>query len=206
MDVLVKAGQRAQQQRAYRMGRRAENVAATRERIVGAAIDLFMARYVDEISLRDVASHAGVALQTLVRHVGSRDGLIQAVAAVLHAQVVARRAEAPIGDIQSAIEILVDHYEANGRRLLRALAQEDRLASLRETLDAGRRVHHRWLETVFEPYLPRLAAERRLRLAQLAAVTDVYAWKVLRLDLGLERRKAEAALLELARAIGEREK
>jgi AcrR family transcriptional regulator len=206
MSVLVKMDHRAPQQRAYRMGLRAENVAETRERIVGAAIDLFMARYIDEISLRDVARHAGVALQTLVRHVGSRDGLIQAVAAVLHAQVLARRAEAPIGDIQSAIGILVDHYEANGRRLLHALAQEDRLASLHAALDAGRRVHHRWLETVFEPFLPRLAAERRLRLAQLAAVTDVYAWKVLRLDLGLERARAEAVLLDLARIIVERGK
>jgi AcrR family transcriptional regulator len=198
--------QRRPQQRAYRMGRRAEKVAVMRERIVAAAIDLFMARYVDEISLRDVARHAGVALQTLVRHVGSRDGLIEAVASVLHAQIVARRAEAPIGDLQSAIAILVDHYEANGTRLLRALAQEDRLAVLHKALDAGRRVHHRWLETVFEPFLPRLAAERRLRLAQLAAVTDVYAWKVLRLDLGLERARAEAALLDLARAIVDRGK
>ncbi len=199
-------GQHAPRQRAYRMGRRADNIAATRERIVGAAIDLFMARYIDEISLRDVARHAGVALQTLVRHVGSRDGLIQAVASVLHERVVARRAEAPIGDLQSAIAILVDHYEANGTRLLRALAQEDRLAALHKALDAGRRVHHRWLETVFEPFLPRLAAERHLRLAQLAAVTDVYAWKVLRLDLGLERAKAEAALRDLARTIVERGK
>ncbi len=46
----------------------------------------------------------------------------------------------------------------------------------------------------------------RHRGTQLAAITDVYAWKVLRLDLGLERAKAEAALRDLARTIVERGK
>jgi len=189
--------------RPYRMRKRAAAAAATRARIIAAALDLFMREPVDEISLRDVAAHAGVALQTLVRQMGSREGLIRTVAAALHEQVAARRFAAPVGDVRAAVAILLAHYEANGQRLLRALAQEERLAALHEALEAGRGAHRQWVATVFAPFLPEAPAARRLRLAQLAAVTDVHLWHVLRTDQGLSATEAEAAVVDLVRRLVE---
>jgi hypothetical protein len=47
----------------------------------------------------------------------------------------------------------------------------------------------------------RPAPEVERRLAQLVAVTDIYAWKVLRRDLGLDRDAVEASVRDLAHRI-----
>jgi AcrR family transcriptional regulator len=62
--------------RTYRMNLRAERSADTRAKILDAAQSLFMERWLDEISLRDVAARADVALQTVVRHFGTRAALL----------------------------------------------------------------------------------------------------------------------------------
>lgn len=187
--------------RPYRMTRRADSAAATRSRVLAAAVELFMERFVDEITLRDVAARAGVGLQTLVRHFGSRDELIEATARSLHAQVERERFAAPVGNVRAAVAVLVEHYERDGPRVLRALAQEDRLPVMHGFLERGREAHRRWTEVVFEPLLPVSDPERALRIAQLSAIADVYTWKLLRHDHGLDRTATEAALVEMIRRV-----
>ena len=82
--------------------------------------------------------------------------------------------------------------------MLRSLAQEGRYPPIRALTDRGRRFHYEWVARTFAPLLVGVAGPERERLrAQLIAVTDVYVWKLLRRDLGLDRDQAELALREL---------
>ena len=63
----------------YRLGKRAVTQDRTRQRITGAAERLYLERWYDDVSLREVAGEAGVALQTVVNHFGSKGGLLAAV-------------------------------------------------------------------------------------------------------------------------------
>jgi AcrR family transcriptional regulator len=66
--------------RAYRLGRRAETAAATRERIVAAAAALYQEHGVVATTLQAVAERADVSRGTILHHFGGGDGLISAVA------------------------------------------------------------------------------------------------------------------------------
>ena len=176
--------------RSYRMVARAESAAATGERILDAAIEVFWELPHEAITLDEVARRAGVTVQTVIRRFGGRDGLFAAAAARETERVREQRYQAPIGDVRGAARVLVDHYEAMGDRIMRLLANEDRSPELRTITDGGRAFHREWCERVFEPSSPR-------RLAQLVAVCDVYTWKLLRRDAGLSRRETELAVVEM---------
>ena len=180
------------------MTARAAAAAATGERILDATEELFWAGPVDRISLAEVASRSGVAVQTVIRRYGSKDGLIAAAAARSMERVRSQRDEAPIGDVAGAVANLLDHYEALGDRALRLLADEHASPIIRDFTEEGRLVHRRWVERTFAPQLTGVRGARRARrVAQLVAVTDVYTWKLLRSDAGLTRLQTERALREL---------
>jgi AcrR family transcriptional regulator len=187
--------------RAYRMTARADSTAATGTRIIEAALREFGERSYDDVALATIADAAGVTVQTLLRRYGSKEGLVEAAAAFGMESVRAARAEAPAGDIAAAIRNLAEHYEAWGDRVLRLLAQEERIAAVKKVTDGGRALHHEWVDRVFAPWLARTRGPARARLrAQLIAVTDVYVWKVMRRDLALDARATERAMVELATA------
>jgi AcrR family transcriptional regulator len=188
----------AASRRPYRMVARAESAAATGERILDAAVEAFRELPSEQISLDEVARRAGVAVQTVIRRFGGREGLFSAAAAREAERVQSQRDRAPVGDAAGAVRVLVDHYESVGDRVLKLLAEEDRVPGLREVADAGRAYHREWCARVFAPALwGRVGVERRRRLAQLVAICDVYSWKLLRHDAGLSRRQTELALVEL---------
>ncbi len=188
----------ATSKRRYRMEARAETAAATGERILDAAVEMFWERPVEGISLDEVARRAGVSVQTVIRRFGGRDGLFQAAAAREADRIRDQRDRAPVGDAAGAVRVLVEHYETSGDRVLKLLAEEDRVPHLKEIVDGGRSVHRDWCARVFAPGLAGLrGADRRRRLAQFVAVCDVYTWKLLRRDAGLSRRQTELALVEL---------
>lgn len=177
---------------------RAEAAAATRERILDATVQLFWERPTDEISLEEVARRAGVTVQTVIRRFGGRDGLLAAAGEREADRVRRQRNEAPVGDPAGALDVLIEHYEALGDRVLKLLAEEDRVPRLREIADQGRVLHREWCERVFAPALSGLGGrDRRRRLAQLVALCDVYTWKLLRRQAGLSRSQTKLALLEL---------
>ena len=65
-------------------------------------------------------------------------------------------------------------------------------------MELGRAGHQAWVERVFDGALSGLRGKvRARRLAQLVAVTDVYTWKLLRRDKGLDRDQTIAAMREL---------
>lgn len=184
--------------RPYRMGARAESAARTAERILDAAVDVFWELPSDRIPLEEVAARAGVSVQTVIRRFGTKAGLLEAAAAREAGRVREQRFQAPVGDTETAVRLLVEHYEMLGDRVLKMLTEEHRVPGLRRILDDGRALHREWCSTVFEPALSRrTGADRHRLLAQLVAVCDVYTWKLLRRDAGLSRRQTELALVEL---------
>jgi AcrR family transcriptional regulator len=188
------------------MGARAEAAAATGERILDAAVELFWERPGEWASLERVAARAGVSVQTVIRRFGGRDGLFAAASEREAKRVREQRDEAPVGDVARAVSVLVEHYEQLGDRVGKLLAEEHRVPGLSELADRGRRSHRDWCARVFAPQLDPLAGvERRRLLAQLVAVCDLYTWRLLRRDSALSRRQTELALVELLDAIlGER--
>jgi AcrR family transcriptional regulator len=181
--------------RSYTMGARAAAVEQTRRRIVVAMFELGSTRVLAEVSLDDVARTAGVSVQTVLRQFGSRAGLVEAT--IEHAlDTVTEERRAPVGDVGGALEVLLEHYERRGRTALLMLAQEGVDEQVGRVARTGRRLHRAWVEDVFAPWL----GGGPDGLADLLVVaTDVYTWKLLRLDRGLSRavtRQRMAALVE----------
>lgn len=181
--------------RTYTLRARGEAMARTRADIERALVDLAGRRPLAAISLDDVAGSAGVSVQTVLRHFGSREGLLDATAESLREQVREER-RAPAGDLVAAVSVLVDHYEKRGRMVLLLLSQEDADARVREIVTSGRRMHRAWVAEVFAPFGPDGATTDLLVVA-----TDVYAWKLLRIDRALSRPQTEERLVSLVRAI-----
>jgi len=188
---------KSEERRPYRMTTRAEAANATAERILDATMELFWERPTDQIVLRDVADRAGVTVQTVLRKYGDKDGLLAAAADLAMSRTDTERAVSP-GDVDTAIQVLLDHYETTGAKALRLLAEEDTSPTLAEFAERGRAYHRDWCRRVFATTLAPLAGvARERRLAQLVAVCDVYTWKLLHLDAGLSRRQTQIALHEL---------
>lgn len=184
--------------RPYRMTARAQSTVATGERVMDAAVELFWERPTDQIALEEVARRAGVTVQTVIRRFGGKDGLIAAAAERESQRVVQQRDRAAVGDVVGAVEVLVEHYEITGDRVLKLLGEQERNPGLREIADCGRALHRAWCARVFAPALVgRDGVERQRRLAQLVTVCDVYTWKLLRRDAHLSRRQTTLALVEL---------
>jgi AcrR family transcriptional regulator len=188
--------------RQYRMSKRAASTEATRRRILAAARELWLERWYDEMTLRELADRAGVALQTVVNHFGSKDGIAAAMLEEpLHKEWMTRAAARP-GEIAEAVGLLVADYEVTGDALIRTLALEGRVPSLRPLLERGREAHRAWVEHTFPAALADLSATaRRRRLDLLVCTADLYTWKLLRRDRGLTQAETAAAMSELVEAL-----
>ena len=184
------------------MSARAAAVAATRERILAAAEEAFRANWYDDVTMRGVASAAGIALQTVVNHFGTKEALFAAASERTAADTEHTRWSVEPGDAEGALATIVADYERNGDMILRTLAVEERVPVVRPMLALGRQGHQDWVEHVFGAALEGLdGLERKRRLAQLVVVTDVYAWKLLRRDKRLSRSQTITAMRELVAAL-----
>ncbi len=185
--------------RNYTMRARAESTSKTREQILDAVIALSEQRLSLEIVLADVAERAGVSVQTVLRHFGSRQRLFEQAQTRRVARVRAERAT-PAGDTASAIRTIVAFYDRLGEWSLRLQAQEHSDELSRQTVELGRRVHREWVEEVFAP---QLAGRRdREELVDLLVVaTDVLTWKILRRDGGMDLSTTCKRMLRLVQAI-----
>ena len=184
------------------MSTRAAAVEVTRERILQAACDAFMRGWYDEVTLRGVAADAGVALQTVVNHFGTKESLFGVAAERISETIASLRWAVAAGDIEGAATALVDDYERTGDFALRTLAIEERVPVVRSGIARGRRGHQEWVEHVFPAALTGFrGAARERRVAQLVVATDVFTWKLLRRDKGLSRAQTVTAIRELVEAL-----
>jgi AcrR family transcriptional regulator len=189
------------QPRQYLQEARAASAAATGERILDAFTRLVRDRWLDEVTLDDVAREAGVTVQTVIRRFGGKDGLHHASAERLGRQVQSNR-DTPVGKISEGIAALVQDYETNGDVTVRLLAQEPRYPLLKQLLNVGRQWHRQWIESLLAPFLEGLEkAERERRVAAAIVVTDVYAWHLLRRDQSRSPGETRSIVEESLRAV-----
>ena len=154
-----------------------------------------------ETTLEDVASRAGVSVKTVLRHFGNRDGLDAAIEQFAIEEIGQDRA-APVGDAAAAVHAIFNHYERRGDGVLKMLGQELFDNSFRENMAFGRRMHREQIEEVFSPQLTRRpAADHEALIDLLVVATDVYTWKLLRRDRGLDQLTAEARVRQLIAGI-----
>lgn len=195
--------------RSYTMRVRAEAAQATRHHIIGSMLDLCLDRWYDEITLRELAAQSGVALQTVVNHFGTKDGVLGAMLqdARARAAFAGQRGRAEPGNIPGAVDLLMRDYEHAGDAIIRFLALESRISFLAGLLTAGREEHRSWLEHTFPAaLLGQNSVEREHQLQLLICTTDVYTWKLFRRDQHLTQEETAARITDLVEMVHLRRK
>jgi hypothetical protein len=94
------------------------------------------------------------------------------------------------------VRIVVDHYERRGRTALLMLAQEGYDDVARKATDRGKAMHRGWVRDAFAP-----ATDDETLLDLLVVASDVYTWKLLRIDRGHSRTVTERRMHQLVDAV-----
>ena len=186
--------------RTYDMSTRQEAKDATRDAIIAATIETFLAERTFAVTLPAVAERAGITVKTVLRHFGNREVLIDEAWSRLFEQIKAERIPPPDDPVE-AMNVLLAHYERRGDMVLTTLAQEDTDHRAKRMSDAGRAGHRAWIEKVFGDRLPDRRAERDRLVDVLVVVTDVYAWKLLRRDRELSVENVRDRMMLMAEAV-----
>jgi AcrR family transcriptional regulator len=181
------------------MRARAASTRATRDEILMATIALAYELERVDFSLEQVAGRAGRSVQTVLRHFGSRDALLEAAIQRGVSEVAAER-RPPDGDPEAALDLLVAHYEKRGRFSLRLLAMGVERDAATVTIP-GRQLHRSWVDEVFADAIQMTDDAREAVVDMLVVVTDVYAWKLLRLDRGLGASVVRERMGDMVQAI-----
>lgn len=180
------------------------SAAETERQILDAVGEIIATEDFDAVSMRRVAAKADVSLSTVVRHFGTKDALLAALVrqgGEDDERDQVRRNMEP-GDVAAAVRVVVGDYEEAGQQLMHMLSQEHRFPALSELLDLGRRGHREWVRWAFSPQLSARRGAARTQLETLLVVaTDVYTWKLLRIDRRLSTRATAAAMTELCEAV-----
>jgi AcrR family transcriptional regulator len=189
--------------RQYVMRSRAEQMEQTRQRILQATLSLAFTEPIVAIALPDIAERAKVSVQTILRQFGTRDGLFDATERFAEREVLAERETLP-GDIDHALETIVEHYERRGDGVLLLLGQESWEPRAARITASGRLLHRDWVEHAFLSLLPEDADERLKIIDLLVVSTDVFTWKLLRRDRGYSPAETAAAMKRMVTAQLER--
>jgi AcrR family transcriptional regulator len=178
---------------------RGAKAATTRRRILEATREVFAAPS-GEFTLEKVATAAGTSVQTVLRAYGNKESLLlEAIGSVRPNQPTLVD---PPPSLREAITQLLDDYEEIGDRVIRMLAEEHRIPGFAQVAEEGRSGHRAWVAASFARQLAQQpVAEREHVLVALLAATDVYVWKVLRRDFGLDRKATESIVERLVRGV-----
>lgn len=189
-------------QRPYKQVARAQAQERTRDALLDSATDEFFEGNWLKSSLESLSARAGVTKQTLLRHFGSKDGLLAQAMMRGAAQIRDQRWGAPRGDIAGAVDNLLDHYEEWGERAMRIGAWQRGPAVLAMFSQVARQVHYDWVEYAFEPWLEPLSGQARARRrAALIALCDLQTWWIFSHDLELPRSEVRAILVDLVERV-----
>jgi AcrR family transcriptional regulator len=183
---------------------RAEAEAQTHAALLDAADEAFLSGPWERVSLEAIARGGGVTKQTLLRHFGSKDRLLERLLLRAVDEVEKQRLSFPRNDIAGAVDNLLEHYEIRGGRAMRS-SNLDMDGSLADLGRRARQFHYDWVELAFGAWLTaaRPSERRRLRAA-LITVCDVQSWWILTHDLELSRAEVRATLiLTIKRLLGE---
>jgi AcrR family transcriptional regulator len=196
----------ASRRRPYKMRARAAATEETKAKILDASEAAFDELQVEDITLAWIAKRAGVSVQTVIRHFGGKEGVVMAVLQRNALEMGGDRYVEPGASIKEVVSVLIDHYERFGDRILRMLSQEERVSELALLAELGRNYHLEWCRQAFFPALKEFrGARRERRLIQLAALTDIYVWKILRHDRDLSVVQTKSAICEMLEPLTERQ-
>jgi AcrR family transcriptional regulator len=184
--------------RPYRQRRRAEAAEARTEAILEATIELFEAKPFNQITLAEVAERAGVGVQTLIRRVQTKDGLVRAVNEWAVARIGEARGEPDRSDPDAVAAAVGRQYERYGTLIDRNIRQEDLSPALAESARGGREAHRAWIEAAFADEIARGGPALT---GQLVALCGVELWLVLRRDGGLSVEQTRDTIAHLLRSV-----
>jgi AcrR family transcriptional regulator len=188
--------------RKYEMSVRSKAAEMTSEEIIRVVGELWIKYSIHEITLQMVAQNAGVTVMTILRKFGSKEGLFEAAIKTDTAGIQDVRRESQAGNISQSISILMKEYEYAGLAVIRTLAIENDLPVAAKILKKGRELHMEWCQRIFAQYLPESNdKEYRIMLGALYSATDVYKWKLLRIDLGYSKEETEKIFIKTVRGI-----
>jgi AcrR family transcriptional regulator len=187
----------ATRKRAYDNSARAAAAQQTREKIMLAAVELFLETHYDDLTIARVAERAGVSPQTVVLHFKTKDGLVEQTMQWWAPREEAERAVETADPLVAAKKICA-RYEQIGPASLRILAIEERVPGVATLVEHGRKEHRDWVAKVFADQLGSGAARER-RLMGLVVAFDVYTWDILRRRLPPDQ--VVQTMAELARGV-----
>ncbi len=138
----------------------------------------------------------------LLRHFGSKKGLLRQAMESTAAEMYTQRWSAVPGDIEGAVEDVLDHYEERGERSLHVGAWLQTGSPLLANISQmARQMNYDWVEHAFGPQLARRHGDERRRCrAVLITLCDVHTWWLLARDRAFEHAAVKATLLTATRA------
>lgn len=183
--------------RDYDNSKRARRAERTADRILQAAEKLVRQKPIGQVTLKEIAGSADVTVQTVLRHHDSRAGVLRAMGESLGEHIRRQRNDVEPGDIEAAIDNVLEHYEAEGDLILRLLSEEASSAIAGEAVKSGRTFHRNWVEMAFGPHLDDEGGETQIDA--LVVATDLYTWRLLSRDLGRELDAVREVMLHMVR-------
>lgn len=193
--------------RSYQMRRRAENVDATRQRIVDAAVELHGSVGPAATTVMGIAELAGVTRATIYRHFADDDALFAACSAHWLAQ---QHPPDPaswtaVPDAEQRLHLglgqLYRFYREGEPMLRRIYGDFDYLPPTRRGELAARDASIR--DLLIAPYQPMARGERTVA-ALIGHSTSFWTWRSLCIDGGLSNDQAIDLLVTLIRLATER--
>lgn len=181
------------------MTARAQSAARTADRILDATLANYAALPFDALRLEQIATDAGVTVQTVLRRFGSKSALVCALVVREAQRIADTRAGAPPADLAAVVAELVDHYERYGALISKMYAEAPAVDGLPELAQRAREGHTEWCASVLRALAPRAASDA-VRLAQLVVALDATSWRILRLERELSQEQTAAAIHGLAAA------
>jgi AcrR family transcriptional regulator len=181
--------------RKYRLKKRADTMADTRQRIAAAAVELHGTVGPARTTLSAVAERAGVQRQTLYRHFPTEADLFGACSAHFFTEHPLpdiepwRNVSDPRLRLQQALDDLYGYYESTAQMFSNVLRDAELIEDLRPTLAPMQE----YLDEVTQILTTGWAARGRRRVLLAAAMRhaiDFQAWKSLTQDSRITRAEA----------------
>jgi AcrR family transcriptional regulator len=174
----------------------------TNQRILAAVKALTLDFWLDEITLFQIAEKANVSIQTLFRHFGSREQLIQHAVNLISADILSQHAIPDEVSVQSIVSNLNEYYDLNGHFIIRLRSQAERLPEFEEFQAGWQNSHHRWIQNSFAIYLQALTTVSQNELADtLFGLTDVHFWYVYHHELRKSRKELNIIWVRILRSL-----
>ncbi|SFS12290.1 TetR/AcrR family transcriptional regulator [Yoonia litorea] len=187
------------EKRRYQQTNRAAAVVKTQRAVMKAFVDLWRQEDLDKVTLQAIADQSGVTVQTIIRHFGSKEGLLDKVIADRASGIEDARQLDADADLRTQIDTLVAHYDADGEAVLRTLAVIHTSPAAAKVVAHGQAFHRQWCHELLALYSGATVDEvTQLELDAVVAATDLLVWKLLRRDL---ERPADAVAATMTRLV-----